>query len=38
MSKSQDRRQAVQKASPDSKKAESKANIKTTFGVPKKQK
>lgn len=26
------------KASPDPKKAESKANLKTTFGVPKKQK
>jgi len=37
-SKSQSRREAVQKASPNPSKAESKANLKTTFGVPKKQK
>lgn len=37
-SKSQTRRENVQKASPDPKKAESRANLKTTFGVPSKTK
>lgn len=37
-SKSQVLREAVQKGSPNPAKAESKANLKSTFGIPKKVK